>query len=78
MAVHDTAGEIDHILRNGGDFWIVEVHNPEDDFEGVSRVCLRGTDRFAIKMELASERMRRPDLIWTPKRVWVEVEVDEP
>jgi hypothetical protein len=74
MVVHDTAGEIDHILRNGGDFWIVEVSGDSNE----PRVWLRNTDRFSILMDLAAERLRRPDLIWTPKRVWVEVEIDEP
>ncbi len=74
MAIHDTAGEIDHILRNGGEFWIVEVGGDGNE----SRVWLRNTDRGSMKIDLASERMRRPDLTWTPKRVRVEVEIQEP
>lgn len=72
--IKDTAGEIDRILREGGDFWIVEVSGDS----GEPRVWLRNTDQFSMKIELASERMRRPDLTWTPKHVWVEVEVEEP
>lgn len=74
MAVHDTAAEIDEIIRNGGDFWIVEVSGGGHD----SRVWLRNTDRESIAMELAAERARRPEFTWTPKRVWVEVEIEEP
>jgi len=74
MTVHDTAAEIDGILRNGGDFWIVEVGGDGNE----SRVWLRNTDRFSIKLDLAAERMRRPDLTWTPKRITVTSEVEEP
>jgi hypothetical protein len=74
MAVHDTAGEIDEILRNGGEFWMVEVSGDS----GEPRVWLRNTDRSSILMELAAERMRRPDLTWTPKRVKVETVIEEP
>lgn len=72
--IHDTTGKINEILRNGGEFWIVEVSGDGNE----ARVWLRNTDRLSIKMELAAERMRRPDLIWTPKRVRVEVEMGEP
>jgi hypothetical protein len=78
MAIHDTAGEIDEILRNGGEFWLIEVHNPDRDLEGVSRVHLRDTDRFSVLMELAAERMRRPDLVFVPKRIRVETVIEEP
>jgi hypothetical protein len=74
MTVHDTAGEIDEIIRNGGEFWIVEVSGDN----GELRVWLRNTDQVSIKMELAAERMRRPNLTWTPKKVTVVTEVEEP
>jgi hypothetical protein len=74
--IRDTAGEIDEIIRNGGDFWIVEVTGGGCDPE--PRVWLRNTDRESMKIDLAGERSRRPDLTWTPKRVWVETEVEEP
>jgi hypothetical protein len=74
MTIHDTAAMIDEIIRNGGEFWIVEVGGNGDE----PRVWLRNTDRESMRIELAAERSRRPDLTWTPKRVWVEVEIEEP
>lgn len=74
--IHDTAAKIDEILRNGGEFWIIEVHGGDCDPE--PRVMYRDTDRYRTDIELATERMRRPDLKWVPKKVTVVTEIEEP
>lgn len=75
--IHDTAGKIDEIIRTGGEFWLVEVSDPNTG-DTSPRVWLRNTNRGSIKIELALERMRRPGLLWTPRRVKVVTEVEEP
>lgn len=72
--IHDMAAQVDEIIRNGGEFWVVEVSGDGNE----PRVWLRNTDQFSIKTELAAERMRRPDLIFTPKKVTVSTEIKEP
>lgn len=65
--------DISEIIRNGGEFWVVEVQNT--DGSGTWRPWVRSVDRDEARDAYKFEKARRPDLSWRPRMITVTATV---